>query len=44
MHVKKMRTISIIVEDIEFLKLEEQKGTKTWRDFFLSIAEEVRNK
>jgi len=39
-----MKTIAIIVEDMEFLKLAEQKGNLTWKDFILKIAEESRNK
>ena len=38
-----MKSISFIVEDDTYEILDEQRGRKTWKRFFLDLAQEARN-
>jgi hypothetical protein len=38
-----MKSISFIIEDDTYENLDEQRGRKTWKRFFLDLAQEARN-
>jgi len=39
-----MKNINIILEDMEYMKLVEQKGNITWKAFIFKLLKEARNK
>ena len=39
-----MKNINVIFEDLEYMKLVEQKGNKSWREFLLYMLNEVKKK
>jgi len=39
-----MKHLIVVFDDLEWKKLEQQKGKQTWRQFILRIAEEAQRK
>jgi hypothetical protein len=39
-----MKQLNVFFDDLEYMKIVEQKGNKTWREFLLYLVDEVKNK
>jgi len=39
-----MKHLNVVLEDLEYMKLLEQKGNMSWREFILDMLNEVKKK
>jgi len=39
-----MKTLLIHMDDLEYMKLVEQKGNRSWKEFILYMLDEVKKK